>query len=232
MPTKSGNQEAQVLARRVHSSAEREVLRLCNTFPRQVAENKAIHRKSIQPPLNRRDNARMKKPVRFLSQHRIARLTAWALAMVAWIAGALFGDSVPGRRRLRQRGRFFSLDALARLTCRLALIRAVEIAGIRPRRRVVRNGAPVGFRRRTAPRALVRACIGARLRKAIKRGDLASRLRFLTAALADIDAFARRYFLPRALRRLTKLCATVPIAPPAAAIFAPSAFSPALADSS
>jgi hypothetical protein len=174
----------------------------------------------------------MNKPVRFLSPHRTARLTAWALAMLAWVAHALFGEGVSGRRRLRQRGRFFSADRLARLTCRLALIRAVEIAGIRPRHRTVRNTAPAGFRRRTAPRSLERACIGARLRKAMKAGDLAARIRFLTAALSDIDAFARRYLVARALRRLSKLCAVVLIAPSAAAIAAPPAFAPAAADSS
>lgn len=174
----------------------------------------------------------MQKPVRFLKPHRLARLTAWALAMLAWVADGLFGEGAPHRRRLRQRGGFFSLDRLARFTCGLALIRVVEIAGMRPRHRAVRNAAPVGFRRRTAPRALVRACIGARLRKAAKRGDLAARIRFLTAALSDIDAFARRYLLARALRRLSKLCAIVPIAPSAATISAPPAFAPFAADSS
>ena len=174
----------------------------------------------------------MNKPVCFLNPHRLARLTAWALAMLAWVAHALFGDGVAARRRLRQRGRYFSLDRLARLACRLALIRAVEIAGIRPRYRIIRNAAPAGFRRRTEPRALVRAGIGVRLRKAAKRGDLAARIRFLTAALSDIDAFARRHLLARALRRLTKLCAVVMFAPSAAAIAAPLVFAPALADSS
>jgi hypothetical protein len=189
-------------------------------------------KKTYPTPAKSPDTVRMNKPVRFLSQHRTARLTAWALAMLTWVANALFGAGTPGRRRLRQRGRFFSLDRLARLTCRLALIRAVEIAGIRPRHRVIRNTAPAGFRRRTVPRTLERACFGARLRKAVKRGDTASRIRFLVAALNDIDAFARRYLLARALRRLTKLCPIVPIAPTAAAIAARPAFAPALADTS
>jgi hypothetical protein len=174
----------------------------------------------------------MRKPVRFLSPHRVARLTAWALAMLAWVAGALFGARELDQRRLFQRAVFLSLHRLTRLTCRLAIIRAVELTGIRARQRTIRNTAPAGFRRRTAPRALVRACIGARLRKALKRGDLAERIRFLAAALSNIDAFARRYLVPRALRRLTKLCAIVLIAPPGDAIPGPPAFSPALADSS
>jgi hypothetical protein len=173
----------------------------------------------------------MQKPVRFLKPHRAARIIAWALAMLTWVVDALFGAGVSGRRRLRQRGRHFSLDRLARLTCLLALARAAEIAGIRPRARVIRNAAPAGFRRRTTPHALIRACIGAPLRKALKRGDLATRIRFLAAALSNLDAFARRYLLPRALRRLTKLCAIVACAPGAALTLGAPAPSPALADS-
>ncbi|PZO46895.1 MAG: hypothetical protein DCF16_18480 [Alphaproteobacteria bacterium] len=174
----------------------------------------------------------MQKPVRFINPHRRARLIALALAMLAWVGEALFGDAVCGRRRLRQRGRYFSLDRLARFTCRLALIRAVEIAGLRPRRIVIRNAAPAGFRRRTASRAMARACIGARLRKLVKRGDIAARIKFLVNALSDIDAFARRHLVARAVRGLAKRRAIVPIAPPAAALFAGPALTPAAADSS
>lgn len=152
--------------------------------------------------------------------------------MLAWVADALLGEGATHRRRLRQPGPFFSLRRLARFACRLALVRAVEIAGIRRRRRAIRNSASAGFRRRSVPRAVIRACIGARLRKAVKRGDLASRIRFLTAALSDIDAFARRYLVARVLRGLTRLYAVVPIAPSAAVILAAPAFTPAPADSS
>ena len=51
-------------------------------------------------------------------------------------------------------------------------------------------------------------------------------------ALSDIDAFTRRYLAPRALRGLTRLCAVVLFAPPAAAILGPPASPPACADSS
>lgn len=174
----------------------------------------------------------MRKPVRFLKPDRLARLIAWAVAMLVWVGDALLGEGAPNRRRLRQRGRFLSLDRLARFTCWLALIRAVEIAGIRWRGRVVRNTAPAGFRRRTVPCAQTRACIGARLRKAMRSGDPAARMRFITAALADIDAFARRHLVARVLRRLTKRCAVVLFAPPAAALLGAPALPPACADSS
>jgi hypothetical protein len=174
----------------------------------------------------------MRKPVHFLSPHRIARLTAWALAMLAWVACFWFGADALNRRRIQQRVGFLSLHRLTRLTCRLAIIRAVEITGLRAPQRAIRNAAPSGFRRRTAPHALIRACIGARLRKALKRGDLVERIHFLTAALSDIDAFTRRYLVRRVLRRLTKLCAVVLFAPAAAAVLGLPASPPALADSS
>jgi hypothetical protein len=179
-----------------------------------------------------RDTTRVQKPVRLLNPHRRARLIAWALAMLNWVADALFGAHALGRKRLRQRGRYFSLHRLARVVCALAMFRALEIAGLRPRSRVLRNAAPPGFCRRTDPGAINRALIGARLRNAMKRGDLAQRIRFLSDALADIDAFARRYLVARALRGLTKLCAIVPIAPSSVALLGAPAPAPAGADSS
>jgi hypothetical protein len=195
---------------------------------------KTNHSRKINPtPPKLRDNApSMRKPARFLKPHCIARLTAWALAMLAWVARFWFGADALNGRRFHQRARFLSLHRLTRLTCCLAIVRAVEITGIRARQRTIRNAAPAGFRRRTAPHVPIRACLGARLRKALKRGGLAERIRFLTAALADLDAFTRHYVVPRALRRLTKLCAVVITAPPAAAVLGLPASPPALADSS
>lgn len=174
----------------------------------------------------------MHKPTRFLTQHRRARIVAWTLAMLAWIASVLFTKRAPSRRRIRQRYGLFSLRALTRLVCDLATVRALEMTQIRRRPPKVRNTAGAGFRRRTRPRALARAIVGARLRKAFKRGAVAERIQFLIAALSDIDAFARHYFVPRALRRLTKLWAVVPIAPAAEPILRASAPSPAIANSS
>ena len=174
----------------------------------------------------------MHKPTRFLSQHRRDRLIAWALATLVWIASVLFTERAPARRHIRQRYGLFSLRSLTRLVLTLAIARAVELTQIRPRSRQLRNAAPPGFRRRTRPRALIRAIAGARLRKALKRGDLTQRIQFLIAALSDIDAFTRRYLVPRALRRLTKLCAVIAIAPRTDAILGAPAPSPALADSS
>jgi uncharacterized protein (DUF58 family) len=78
----------------------------------------------------------------------------------------------------------------------------------------------------------MRATLGGRLRKALKHRDPRVRLQRLMAALADIDGFARRYLVARALKRLTKLNAVVMCAPPAAAVVSLAAPALDAADSS
>lgn len=170
----------------------------------------------------------------FLHPHRFARIVRWAQAMLAWLALLLFADAPRvDRRRIRQRAGFASLDWAARLVRTLAILRAAEISGIRKRPRPpLRNAAGAGFRRRITRGAICRAIAGARFRKALKARDPRTRLQLLLTALADIDAFARRYLLPRALRRLTKLHAVIMRAPPADSIFSLTAPEPCRADSS
>jgi hypothetical protein len=136
------------------------------------------------------------------------------------------------RRRIRQRYRFAALDWFERLVGALVIIRTCEITGIKKRPRPpLRNAAPPGFRRRTR-RASMRATLGARMRKALKHHDPRQRLQRLVAAFADIDAFARRYLVPRALRRLTRIHAVVPIAPASEAVRALAIPAPCAADTS
>ena len=137
------------------------------------------------------------------------------------------------RRLIKQRYRFATLNWAERLVRSLAIIRAVEITQIEQRPRAPqRNTAPSGFRRRVGRRATMRAVAGARFRKAIKARDQRERIRRLIAALADMDAFARRILVPRALKRLTKLNAIIMRAPPAAAVAALAAPAPRASDSS
>src|SRR5689334_933242 len=109
----------------------------------------------------------------FLKPLRFARIVRWAQAMLAWLASLLFAEAPPAQRRhMRQRYGFAALDWAERLLRTLALMRAVEIAGIRPRSHPpLRNAAPAGFRRRIAHGAIGRVLAGARFRKAIKARD-------------------------------------------------------------
>jgi hypothetical protein len=176
----------------------------------------------------------LNKPNRLLKPHRFARLVLWAKTMLIWLAVVLFDETAAiDRRRIRQRYRFASLDALERLVRALAVIRAVEITGVSRRPRPpLRNAAPAGFRRRVRRSGLMRATVGSRFRKALKAHDPRARIHRLLAALADIDAFARRYLAPRALRRLTKLHSVVMYAPPAEAVVSLAATEPRAADTS
>lgn len=178
--------------------------------------------------------AEMKTSQTLLNPNRKARLISWALAMLNWIALVLCDTAFAGRRRVRQRYRFISLVRLEKLLGALAVTRAAEMAGrLRRPSRSVRNAAPAGFGRRIKRPALMRATLGSCFRKALRAPTLRERIARLIAAFSDLDAFTRRYLLPRALKRLTKLCAIIMRAPPAqsiASIIAPLA--PVSADTS
>ncbi len=175
----------------------------------------------------------MNKPARLLKPHRFARLVRWATAMLAWLALVMFSEtSRIDRRHIRQRYRFVSLDWIERLVRAFVVIRTIEITGLKKRPRpALRNAASAGFRRRIKP-ASMRATVGGRLRKALKHRDPRVRMQRLMAALADIDGFARRYLVARALKRLTKLNAVVMFAPPAGAVVSLCAVPALAADTS
>ena len=176
----------------------------------------------------------MKTPPSRFNPHRIARLMAWLRAILAWAASVLFADVAHSRRHIRQRYGFLSLDPIARLVRDLAIVRAAELTHLRtrPRFRGVRNAAAQGFRRPTARGAWKRAIAGSRLRNALKHRDPAQRIQRLLAAIADIDAFARRYLAPRAKGRLTRLFPVLLFAPSAAPLVSRAAPEPCAANTS
>jgi hypothetical protein len=125
---------------------------------------------------------------RHLPKHARARLIAWTLAMLAWIAWALSAATGPKRRHIRRRYGFISLDRIARTVALLIVARAGELA--RKRRR---GGNPFfnrGRGRRLWPRHIQRSIIGARLRRALKHKSFTTRVAILTDALRRIDAWA------------------------------------------
>jgi len=137
---------------------------------------------------------------RFISPHRRARLAAWALATLLWMASLWFSGETSARHA-RQRGRV-SLERLAVMVKQLIIARAVDFAPTRARK-------SQSFHRRgrnLTPRGLTRAVLGARVRRALARPrrDTFGRILALTAALRRIDRHAaivaRR--MRRGLRRL------------------------------
>jgi len=168
----------------------------------------------------------MQKPHRFLTtSHRRRRLVLWAIAMLSWFAAVLFAGRRIARRHVRQRE--VSLAELKRLTLQLMIVRAAELARAGPlkRLRFWRRG------RDTRPPHIVRSLIGSRLRRAMKRRDLAARIAALIAVLRTLDAHALQ-LAHRMKRRLTRLWPIRATPAPAVANPGAPAPTPAFANSS
>ena len=162
----------------------------------------------------------------YLTQHRRQRLVLWALAMLAWLAAVLFANAPISARQARQRGDV-SLTSLTRLTMKLLIVRAGELA----RMRLPRSPRFWKHGRDLRRRHLMRSVIGSTLRRALTHRDLATRIARVIAVLRNLDTHARALF-KRLRGRLTRLFAIVAAPMPFDAILAPPAFSPALCDSS
>jgi hypothetical protein len=148
---------------------------------------------------------------RHLSKHRRARLIAWTLAILAWVAWVFSAERAPKRRHMRQRYGFISLDRLARTVALLVVSRAGELA--RMRRRANPFFARVRGRQRW-PRHIKRSIIGARLRQRLKHADFATRVAILAAAAANLDAWAVAH-IKKLRRGMTRLWAIAPAPVPA-----------------
>ncbi|MGD9815693.1 MAG: hypothetical protein AB7Q23_11505 [Hyphomonadaceae bacterium] len=170
------------------------------------------------------------------NRHRLARLLLWAQAMLAWVA-VLFEGRSSDARRARQRRAFADFGWAVSALQTLAVVRALELAGVAGGRGRPRSGAKLrqcagpGFRRRLA-RATLRQCAGSRVRRALRHRDPRVLLARLRCAFADLDGFARRHLAARMLRGLTRVAPVVIAAPPAQAIPAFAAPAPVAADSS
>lgn len=135
-----------------------------------------------------------------LSRHQRSRLIAWTLALLLWLARALQTGVAPARRHIRRRYAFFDLDWIARRICKLVLLRAHELARLSRRK-------PGPLHRYGQCRKLsgfLRSAFGARLRRALKHRDFATRISILIDALRRLDAFATR-FAKRLQRKFTRL---------------------------
>lgn len=171
----------------------------------------------------------MHLPKRHLTKHRRARLIAWTLAMLAWLAWVFSADRAPKRRHMRRRYGFISLDRLARNIALLIIIRSAEVG--RVRRYSSSNRTPSHVRGRDVrPRHVLRSIIGGHLRRALKHGDFTARVAILTSALRRLDAWAAHH-AARRRKGMTRLWpkGVAPSSTPLITLAAPAPF---LADSS
>jgi hypothetical protein len=180
--------------------------------------------KTYPTPAGQRDNARMHIQKRHLTRHRRQRYVLWALAMLAWIASVFAGRRITSRQA-HQRGDI-SLQGLTRMVMELVVIRAGELTRIR------RRSLAFFKRGRDLRRGhLLRSVVGSRLRRTLKRRDIAAHIANLIAVLRDLDAFARPV-AQRLRRGLTRLFPITRIAPSFDTMLRPPAPTPALTDSS
>jgi hypothetical protein len=139
-------------------------------------------------------------PASFVSHHRLARLTAWARLWLVWFVGAFvcWLGATPAPRQTRDH-----LNAARRILGRLIFLQAAARMRAPPKANH-RHG-------RLKQRAIKRALIGSRLRRALTgKGDCYHRLGALLTAWRDTE----RHFaaLMRRLRRgLTRLRTIAPV---------------------
>jgi len=153
-------------------------------------------------------------PPTLITQHRLKRLSAWAMLMLVWMAQVFFAEAAPPakRRYLRQRYRR-NLDDMARCIYALIIVRAGQLLKPRPRAgRLAHFSAPAGFAYRQAGRQWLRTMIGSALRKRLYARNPLLRVARLLAAVRDLEAFAAHVAnrLRRGLGRAIPLVVTRP----------------------
>lgn len=148
-----------------------------------------------------------------LTQHRLKRLTAWAMLLLAWMLAVFSEGAAMSSRQARTRHGRGNLDRIARIVC--ALI-AQYTARLPNRRRkpyqALRQFASRGFVQRKQ-RHLWRSAFGSALRRRLYAHDPRQRIEKLSAALRNLDElaamFARR--MERGFTRLKPLVLASPV---------------------
>jgi len=142
-----------------------------------------------------------------ITDHRLARLTLWALSILVWAAGALFGNGRAKRRHIRQRYGALSIGKLTHMVRNLLLIRAARFQRAPLMLKHWRIYTQPGFHRRRAPRNKLRSIAGGRLRRFMTHGSLMQRLARLIRIVRNLDLYARRFMLRRVRNGATRLLA-------------------------
>lgn len=161
-----------------------------------------------------------------ITEHRRKRLTLWALTVLGWLHGLLFGTRDVSARQFNQRFHHILFEDLTRTAIAILIARTLQLLP-RIRHRV----HPWKHGRSLRRSHFLRSMLGARLRSQLKHKDLATRIARLTAMLRDLDKHAGQ--LARRIRgRLRRLWRELPPIAPAALILGPPASPPAFANSS
>lgn len=152
----------------------------------------------------------MKPQTQLPTEHRIARLAAWAIAVLVWLLTGAVAHTTH-RRRLQN----VTLQEARCFIRRLVIIRAAQILPSRPGARRRLSDAPSGFRRRTHVRFSERRIAGVWLRRRLAHnGGFAEQIAHLLELLRNWRALGVE-LARRRRKRLTRLYSIVPASPPA-----------------
>jgi hypothetical protein len=117
----------------------------------------------------------------YLSQRRRQRIILWLLTALAWVASVIGASDAPLSSVQR------TLDRLALMIKRLVMVRAGELS-----KRRVRKPRAYFPLQEARPGGLRRALYGARLRRALRHPDLATRIARLRRVAEQLDRWATR----------------------------------------
>lgn len=161
-----------------------------------------------------------------IAEHRRKRLTLWALAVLGWLHGILFGDRAISVRQLNQRFHHILFEDLTRTAIAVLIARTLQV--LPPARHRVQAWK---YGRSLRRAHFMRSVLGARLRRHFNHKDIATRIARLTDMLRNLDKHAAH--LARRIRGgLRRLWRKLPPIAPATLILGAPASSPAFANSS
>lgn len=126
----------------------------------------------------------MKLHRRPISKHQRARLIAWTLAMLMWMASVFMGAAFTPRHE-RRRAERMSLEFLKWRVKALIISRAVDFISVRWRTGAAQGG---GGKLKAGH---IRAVVGARICRLLNRKDVLDCVRALLNVLLNLDAHAK-----------------------------------------
>ncbi len=147
-------------------------------------------------------------------EHRLARLAAWALAVIAWLLRCPGVPRTAADRRHHRRYAHVTIRKLQRFIAHLIIDHGLSFLPVRPGARRRLNHARAGFKRRIRPHLTLRRVGGTWMRRRLAvSGSFAEQLAQLAAILRDWRKLGAAFARHRA-SGLARLCPIIIARPP------------------
>jgi hypothetical protein len=148
------------------------------------------------------------------TEYRLARLAAWALAVIAWLLHCPGLPRTAADRRHQRRYAHVTIRKLQRFIAHLIIFHALQFLPVRPGPRRRLNHARAGFQRRIRPRLTLRRVGGVWMRPRLAvSGSFAEQLAQLAARLRDWRKLGAAFARHRA-KGLARLCPIIIVRAP------------------